>query len=341
MAKKNKQAEVVATESAQLPTAGVISLIPPMRIIETEDTAKRGRYKAPSEGEVVSLAYDMFTNGQLQAIQVRKVAEDSYEPVYGWTRAEAGRMIVNGFRHGEQTLSNPEFLLKCEVVEIDDKTAKLRTTTENFKRTDLTLMDKVVEVVSLIEAGFKPKQIVEMTRLESSMVSRLRSLNELPEAAKDAIHEGKIGILIAVELAKDSNGFTAEEIESLVGRDELSHSDVIDYLRDREAAKIAAEAVTPNGEAKPVEGGSETVTPPGTVKTTKLGRTKADVVAICSAWANDTSEDTNTTGGKILKTILSAVVGYANGDSQMKDVNAFNQWMTNAVKTIDKAAKKK
>lgn len=116
--------------------------ISPKSLILTEKF--RGRAKPVGDDVVVERADSLRIHGQQQAIQAREVpGSTNLETVFGNTRVRAANLIVDGYVGGDGKTyePNPNYLIRVEVVEVDDETALKRNLIENHERSKLNAID--------------------------------------------------------------------------------------------------------------------------------------------------------------------------------------------------------
>lgn len=243
------------------------------------DSALLGRSRPVADEEVIALADSMNPaaggSGQQQPIQVRPMqTEGEYEVIFGNTRKRAADLIVAGYKSndGKERVAQPNFTLRCEVVEVDDKTAFERVVVENAHRNQTSPIDNAINQQILREQY--QLSDVAIAKLygyaHSASVHRLKKLLTLPNDLQDRVHDGRLTLNAAVELcefmAKNGPDAFSEVWASIVkpgtneddlgklGSDRIGSQEVQEAIAAWKKAKKEAQktAGTPAG-----EGGSE------------------------------------------------------------------------------------
>lgn len=267
--------------------------------------AIRGRFAPPPERDVLQLAISIKENGQQQAIIARK-SGDELHILEGFTRVEAIQKIREGFEYvrddGSKREIKPDesFLVRVSVVDCDDETATVLNITGNSQRSNLSCMDKAANVGRLAEMKdakgkglYSGKAIADMLRINPTDVSRLKGLLELPDCAKERLHDGRIPYSVGIELAKESNKFDEKVITALVltprkdsdgNPRDLNLQDIREYLRDRDKD-------TPKEPTETTEG-EETPTPAtATARASSTGMTKNEILKFLESRVAETKTD--------------------------------------------------
>jgi hypothetical protein len=168
-----------------------------------------GRARPVADEEVIALAdslnVDAGGTGQQQPIQVRRIPDtDEYMVIFGVTRKRAADCIVRGYpgNSGKQRNAQPEFTLRCEVVDIDDATAFKRNVTENVFRNATSPIDNAVNQEELrTKYGMSDAAITRLYGYSSqASVNRLKKLLLLPDNVQDMVHRGLVTLQAAVYL---------------------------------------------------------------------------------------------------------------------------------------------
>jgi len=234
----------------------------------------RGRSAPVPFEKIVDLAETIRLNGQLQAIQVREKGANTgeYEGVFGNTRKMACDLLVAGYETNDKRVipPQPDFKIRCEVVEVSDDEAFAANVVENARREATSPVDDALNQAKLREEyGMKDAAIARLYGYaHQSSVTQLKNLLPLINADEDykrAIHEGSMtkaaGLLVAETVdpadyhavwlaAADFAGSKAES----VGRDAVQKA-----IAKVKADKAKAAATVTIDPAAPV-----TVNPDGT-----------------------------------------------------------------------------
>lgn len=273
--------------------------LPPSRFVLTDKF--RGRAKPLGEDVVVERADSMREHGQQQAIQVRAIpGSDNYEIIFGNTRKRAADMIVSGYVGGDGKTyePRPEFLLRAEVVEVDDETALKRNLIENHERSKTTAVDNAKNHQDLRET-YKMSDAA-ITRFygynSQATVTRLKKLLGLEEEYQNAISDGRLtasaGFLLADVPAEnrgkiwlavvDAVGKGGEDTDinegGVIGSSAMSAAIKAVNKAAKEAAEAAKLANTPTEGQTPPTDTPPTETPP--VQTTPGNLTRAGKVSL-------------------------------------------------------------
>lgn len=189
----------------------------------------RGRAKPVDDATVVERADSIRLYGQQQPIQVRSVpGSDEYECIFGNTRKRAADLLVSGYVGGDGKTyePKPDFLLRCEVVEVDDETALKRNLVENHERSATTAIDNALNHEMLRTTyGMSDAAITRFYGYaHQGTVTRLKKLLDLEQEYQDAISDGRMtaaaGFLLADEkvVAKENRGKVWLKVVDAVGK---------------------------------------------------------------------------------------------------------------------------
>lgn len=198
--------------------APVEIMIDPRKVNPAKDSAARGRFfsdnvEAVSESDVIHRAYTFATDGQLQPIQVVVRDDGTFDPVFGFTRAAAGLMFVNGFEYNGKTYSDPNFKLRATVFKGSGKDAAAARVIENIGRSDLTTIDHAHNIEYLMdEHKYTPAKICTLYGWNKARVSRCRSLLKAPTKVQELVKLGQLAATTVYEMVKETWGFTSEQM---------------------------------------------------------------------------------------------------------------------------------
>ena len=107
-------------------------LIDPKQILV--DDALNGRWQPHDDQAVENMAKSFSEEGQLQAVQVRRVHDNRVQLVLGYRRFTAAKLFNE--RHPEQPMK-----LKCKVVVVNEEEAFRRNIVENRERAECSPVD--------------------------------------------------------------------------------------------------------------------------------------------------------------------------------------------------------
>lgn len=184
----------------------IIELFPEDIIVKMEDN---GRWREGGEEEnqkhIDSLAANIFDQGQLEPVGVRKVPgketgdDFDYRLIFGFNRYEAIKLL-NKQKPGER------FKVKCMVHETktgDKDDPFLKNMDENLQRKNLSLMDQAWCHQRLRkDYGWKDVAIADRFGISAAYVTKLKDLFRIPKEAQERVHEGRMTLEQAESLAK-------------------------------------------------------------------------------------------------------------------------------------------
>lgn len=163
--------------------------------------------------------------GQLQAVQVRRVHDNKVQLVLGYRRYHAARL------YNERHPDNP-MRLKCKVVIVNDEEAFRRNVVENRERAETSPIDDAHNQRRLREGfGWPDTKIAEFYHVTPSYVGTLKKLLALPDEVQRLVHARRLSVQAAAgladlpaeqqaqiltETAADEGGTTSQNIKKLV-----------------------------------------------------------------------------------------------------------------------------
>ena len=148
------------------------------------------------EEELKELAESLKNNGLVQPPTVRKLANGRYELIAGERRMRAAQLA--GWRK-----------IRVTVVEADDQTAAVMTTTENLQREDLNPIEEAVSYKTLQDKfDLTQQEVAEKVGKGRATVANAIRLLELPEEVRELlstslISVGHAKVLLSVDNEKD------------------------------------------------------------------------------------------------------------------------------------------
>lgn len=148
------------------------------------------------EEELRELADSLKNNGLVQLPTVRKNASGRYELIAGERRLRAAQLI--GWSK-----------MRVELVNVDDQTAAVMTTTENIQREDLNPIEEASSYRTLQDRfGLTQADVAEKVGKSRSVVANATRLLELPDEVKQLVSTGLISVghakvLLSVEDEKE------------------------------------------------------------------------------------------------------------------------------------------
>ena len=172
------------------------------------------------EDELRELAESLKNNGLVQPPTVRKLATGKYELIAGERRLRAAQLA--GWAK-----------IRVTLVEADDQTAAIMTTTENLQREDLNPIEEAVSYKTLQDKfNLTQQEVAEKVGKGRATVANATRLLELPEEVKQLVSSsllsvGHAKVLLSVDdekervlLARDcvNDQLTVRALEKKVAR---------------------------------------------------------------------------------------------------------------------------
>lgn len=155
------------------------------------------------EEELRELADSLKNNGLVQLPTVRKNAAGRYELIAGERRMRAAQLI--GWSK-----------IRVELVNVDDQTAAIMTTTENIQREDLNPIEEASSYRTLQDRfGLTQADVAEKVGKSRAAVANATRLLELPDEVKQLVSTG----LISVGHAKVLLSLDGEKDRVILARD--------------------------------------------------------------------------------------------------------------------------
>jgi ParB family chromosome partitioning protein len=207
---------------------GDVFFIDPREIIVDEKL--NGRW-TPHDAEVVEdMARSFEAEGQLQPVQVRKVADNRVQLVLGYRRHRAA--VLHKQRHPDSPMK-----LKCVVVTVNDEEAFRRNIVENKQRAETTPIDDAFNQRRLREEfGWTDARIAEFYNLTPPYVGLLKKLLMLPTAAQLHVHKRELSVQAAAALADLPAEEQKQALASQQPGESLSRS-VVKQVREKKIAR--------------------------------------------------------------------------------------------------------
>jgi ParB/RepB/Spo0J family partition protein len=203
-------------------------LIDPQEILV--DEALNGRWQPHNDEAVQNMVKSFEDEGQLQAVQVRRVHDNKVQLVLGYRRFNAARLYNE--RHPDQPMK-----LKCKVVIVNDEEAFRRNIAENRERAECSPVDDAHNQRRLREGfGWTDAKIAEFYHVSPPYVGVLKKLLTLPSDVQKLVHARRLSVQAATGLAD----LPAEEQKQIltVGQTEgLTSQSVVKHVRDRKIDK--------------------------------------------------------------------------------------------------------
>ena len=165
---------------------GDVFFIDPQEIIVDEKL--NGRWEPHDEAAITSLAKSFEEEGQLQPVQVRRVADNRVQLVMGYRRHAA--VVEFNRLHPDKPMK-----LKAIVVTINNEEAFRRNIVENRERQETTPIDDAFNQRRLRDDyGWTDTKIAEFYGLTPPYVGLLKKLLTLPTATQKLVHSRQLSV---------------------------------------------------------------------------------------------------------------------------------------------------
>jgi ParB/RepB/Spo0J family partition protein len=208
-------------------------LIDPQEILV--DEGLNGRWQPHDEQAVEQMAKSFEDEGQLQAVQVRRVHDNKVQLVLGYRRYNAARLYNE--RHPDQPMK-----LKCKVVIVNDEEAFRRNIVENRERAECTPVDDAHNQRRLREGfGWTDAKIAEFYRVSPSYVCTLKKLLTLPGDVQSLVHGRSLSVQAATGLA-DLPAQEQKEVLAAGQTEGLTSQSVVNQVRNKKIDKGKGQA---------------------------------------------------------------------------------------------------
>jgi len=153
----------------------------------------------------VARAFDIYNNGQQQAIIVRQKDANTLEVSGGYGRLRSVLLIRDGFEYNGKRYQDAERLILCRVDNSikSDKDAFLASIRENV-RTEVSPLNKAL-AQEVLRKDFKmtEQEIAGVYQYNNSnAIKRNRDLLKCPEEVQQLVHEEELSLDAALKLMK-------------------------------------------------------------------------------------------------------------------------------------------
>lgn len=203
-------------------------LIDPKEILV--DDALNGRWQPHDDEAVQKMAKSFEEEGQLQAVQVRRVHDNKVQLVLGYRRWNAAKLYNE--RHADSPMK-----LKCKVVIVNDEEAFRRNIVENRERAECSPIDDAHNQRRLREGfGWTDTKIAEFYHVSPPYIGVLKKMLTLPNDVQSLVHARKLSVQAATGLAD----LPAEEQKQILteGKTEgLTSQSVVKQVREKKIEK--------------------------------------------------------------------------------------------------------
>jgi ParB/RepB/Spo0J family partition protein len=193
--------------------------------IEVVD-ALNGRWQPHATDDVENMVKSFETEGQLQAVQVRRVQDNKVQLVLGYRRYYASKA------YNERHPDNP-MKLKCKVVLVNDEEAFRRNIVENRERKECSAMDDAHSQNRLRENfGWTDTKIAEFYKMTPPYVGTLKKLLTLSCDVQKMVHERTLSVQAACELTN----LPVAEQQQILSQPAVTSQEVVAAVRDKKIA---------------------------------------------------------------------------------------------------------
>jgi ParB family chromosome partitioning protein len=201
-----------------------------LKILEIERSPYQPRREF-KEGELAELADSLRNNGLVQPPTVRRNAAGRYELIAGERRLRAAQLA--GWEK-----------IRVTLIEADDQTAAIMTTTENLQREDLNPIEEAVSYKTLQDTfNLTQQEVAEKVGKGRATVANATRLLELPDEVKVLVQNK----LLSVGHAKVLLSLDDEKDRILLARDCVNDQLTVRALEKRVARRHAPVPEKPRG----------------------------------------------------------------------------------------------
>lgn len=203
-------------------------LIDPKQILV--DDALNGRWQPHDQQAVEQMVKSFEDEGQLQAVQVRRVHDNKVQLVLGYRRYNAARLYNE--RHPDQPMK-----IRAKVVIVNDEEAFRRNIVENRERAECSPVDDAHNQRRLREGfGWTDTRIAEFYHVTPSCICTLKKLLTLPSDVQKHVHERRLSVQAATGLA-DLPAQEQKEVLATSQAEGLTSQNVVKQVRDKKIDK--------------------------------------------------------------------------------------------------------
>jgi ParB/RepB/Spo0J family partition protein len=194
------------------------------------DDALNGRWQPHDQQAVEQMVKSFEGEGQLQAVQVRRVHDNKVQLVLGYRRYNASKLYNE--RHPDQPMK-----LRAKVVLVNDEEAFRRNIVENRERAECSPVDDAHNQRRLREGfGWADTKIAEFYHVTPTYVGTLKKLLGLPSDVQKLVHERCLSVQAATGLAD----LPAEEQKQVLATSQtegLTSQSVVKQVRNKKIDK--------------------------------------------------------------------------------------------------------
>src|SRR5262245_34103744 len=159
------------------------------------DDGLNGRWQPHTDEAVERMVKSFEEEGQLQAVQVRRIHDNKVQLVLGYRRYAAATLYNQ--RHPDQPMK-----LRAKVVLVNDEEAFRRNLVENRERAECSPVDDAHNQRRLREVfGWTDAKIAEFYHVSPAHVCTLKKLLALPSDVQRLVHGRTLSVQAATGLA--------------------------------------------------------------------------------------------------------------------------------------------
>jgi ParB/RepB/Spo0J family partition protein len=168
-----------------------------------------GRHYPVSDENVDAMVVSLRTHGQQQPVSVRLDREGKPHLISGFTRWLAALKIVQ---------DDPQFKLRCTVVNCNEKDAFLKNVVENAHRNNTSHVDNAFNAERLrADYSYSDKEICDLIGFSITHLRKLDRILPMPEDMRLKIHSGELSLDAALTLWEiDDSGERQAMIDKLL-----------------------------------------------------------------------------------------------------------------------------
>lgn len=197
----------------------------------TVDESVNGRWMPHDEASVAELVSSYETVGQLQPVQIRKIADNKVSLVMGYRRWKAA--VKFNELHPDKPMK-----LKCVLSSLNAEEALVRNIAENRERKETTCVDDAYNMRRLREEyGWADSKIAEFYKVTAPYVSQLKKLLTLSLDLQRKVHNKALSLESALALADLTEEEQAEALAEASAEGGSSTKNVKKAVRKKKVKK--------------------------------------------------------------------------------------------------------
>lgn len=195
------------------------------------DESVNGRWQPHDDASVAELVSSYETVGQLQPVQIRKVADNKVSLVMGYRRWKAA--VKFNELHPDKPMK-----LKCVLSALNAEEALIRNIAENRERKETTCVDDAYNMRRLREEyGWADARIAEFYKVTAPYVSQLKKLLTLSLEIQRKVHSKALSLQAALALADLTETEQAEALKEAEAEGGTTTKAVVAKVRKKKVSK--------------------------------------------------------------------------------------------------------